>query len=266
MTTDPHSDTNADLPQEPDARTHPADDVAAESIETTSEADAAEEAAKPRILIGSQRDVGAPVPRKRDWFVPGEKKASDATSAEPAKSSNESPQPAEQPAPTPQPTAAPPEPEALQPPVQQIEPVAPRVVEPEAEDSSPIEMQEPPSETKHFPPPNIRAQLPPDLEEELEAALGDASLDDLMIASETIASGVTLEAESKHQGRVVAVHREDVFIELGSREQGLVPLKQFAETPEPGAEVTVAVVRFNQEDGLYELRLPGSAASVGDWS
>ena len=32
------------------------------------------------------------------------------------------------------------------------------------------------------------------------------------------------------------------------------------------AEVRVRVVRFNREDGLYELTRPGAAADVGDWS
>ena len=43
-------------------------------------------------------------------------------------------------------------------------------------------------------------------------------------------------------------------------------LKQFAEPPVPGAMLEVVVTRFNQEEGLHELTLPGGAVSVEDWS
>lgn len=186
-----------------------------------------------RILIGSQRDPGGARPaRKRDWYVPGEETSSEGLrSALPAAVD-------EWPA---------------------AEPETPPVVE----SAPPVEM---PVEHKHFPPPNIRDRLPPELEEELEASLGDVALDDLMAGADAVASGTMLEAESKHVGRVVALSREDVFVELGSREQGVVPLRQFAEPPEVGDDLTVAVVRFQPDEGLYELRLPGAAASVGDWS
>jgi small subunit ribosomal protein S1 len=75
-----------------------------------------------------------------------------------------------------------------------------------------------------------------------------------------------LESDSRHTGRVLMIHNEDVFVELGGREQGMLPLKQFDERPELDAEVQVRVVRFNREDGLYELSRVGSAASVADWS
>ena len=78
---------------------------------------------------------------------------------------------------------------------------------------------------------------------------------------------VVLEPETRQSGRVVTITREDVFVELGGREQGIIPLRLFtAEPPQPGAELDVIVVRYNPEDGLYELTLPNVAASVGDWS
>ncbi len=77
---------------------------------------------------------------------------------------------------------------------------------------------------------------------------------------------VTLESESQVQARVTSVHREDVFVDLGGRNQGIVPLKQFEEPPEPGCKLEVIVNRFNKDDGLYEVTLPGAAVDVGDWS
>ncbi len=119
---------------------------------------------------------------------------------------------------------------------------------------------------RHFPPPNIRGQLPAELEDELSEALGDASIDDLMAGSESVTNQELLEPESRHDGKVVAVQRDDVFVELGAREQGIVPLKLFEEPPEVGAELKVIVTRFNQTDGVYDLLVPNASADVSDWS
>jgi len=119
---------------------------------------------------------------------------------------------------------------------------------------------------KKFPPPSIRGQLPPDLEQEYQAAMADVPLDTLMAGMETVTAQVALEPESRYPARVVAVSRDDVFVELGGREQGILPLRLFPEPPQPGTVVEVVVVRFNPEDGLYEVTLPLAAAEIGDWS
>ncbi len=119
---------------------------------------------------------------------------------------------------------------------------------------------------RKFPPPNIRDRLPPDLEQEFQEALSDVPLDDLMVGDDQVTKQPMLESDSRHTGRVVMIRKEDVFVELGGREQGILPLKQFDEPPELGSEVRVRVVRFNREDGLYELAMTGSAAAVADWS
>ena len=110
------------------------------------------------------------------------------------------------------------------------EPVSPPA-EPAATESAAAEVAPvKPAEAKHFPPPNIRGQLSADLEAELEAALGEESLDDLMAGDAATTSQAMLEPDTKYTGRVIAVRREDVFVELGSREQGIVPLKSFCRT------------------------------------
>jgi len=115
------------------------------------------------------------------------------------------------------------------------------------------------------PPPSVRQKLSPELEAEFAQALGDVPLDE-MIAVTAAAARPALEPESRHTATVIAVQRDDVFVELGSREQGILPLKSFSQPPEPGQNVEVVVLRFNSDDGLYELALPGAAAEVGDWS
>ena len=114
-----------------------------------------------------------------------------------------------------------------------------------------------------YPPPNTRGQLSADLEMEYMAALGGEPLE-AIIAGGTTNIVAELEPESRHKGKVISVHRDNVFMEIGGRQQGLLPLKNFAAPPEPGAVVDVMVSRFNAVDGLYELVLPGATVDVGE--
>jgi small subunit ribosomal protein S1 len=113
--------------------------------------------------------------------------------------------------------------------------------------------------------PNLRAGLSEDLELEYLEALGGQSIDQV-IADESKGAPKELEPDSRHQGRVIAVHRDNVFVDLGSRQQGVVGLKNFAAPPEVGTLLDVVVAKFDPAEGLYELTLPGGAVSVGDWS
>ncbi len=96
------------------------------------------------------------------------------------------------------------------------------------------------------------------------AAVGGESLDDILAGTATEAAA-DLEPESRHKAKVVAVHRDNVFVEIGLQ-QGILPLRNLAEPPEPGMVLDVVVSRFNAAEGLYELVLPGAAVSVADWS
>lgn len=115
------------------------------------------------------------------------------------------------------------------------------------------------------PVPNTRAELSADLELEYMEALGGQPLDEI-IASQTTGVAPELETESRHKAKVVSVHRDNVFVELGGHQQGIVQLKNFAEPPEVGAVLDLVVGRFNAAEGLYEMVLPGGAVDVGDWS
>jgi len=120
--------------------------------------------------------------------------------------------------------------------------------------------------------PNLRAPLPEELEIELQHALGDRPLEEL-IAEETgataggpAATGEPLETESRHKGRVVRVFRDNVFVELGGRNQGVLALHSLAEEPAAGDVLDVVVTKFNADDGLYEVSAVGASVDVGDWS
>lgn len=72
------------------------------------------------------------------------------------------------------------------------------------------------------------------------------------------------ELSGKVKGRVIKVTDEDVFVDLGGRDQGYVPRVQFDQPPAVGQEVELVVERFDPEEGLYLLRVPG-AAELFDW-
>jgi predicted RNA-binding protein with RPS1 domain len=115
------------------------------------------------------------------------------------------------------------------------------------------------------PRPSVRDRLSSDMEDELDRAMGDASMDDLLGGGPS-GGETALELESLQTGRVVAIRRDDVFVEFGGREQGIVSLQLLDAPPEIGAELKVVVQRLNAEDGLYELSLPNRAVQVEDWS
>jgi small subunit ribosomal protein S1 len=160
------------------------------------------------------------------------------------------------------------EPEASEPPSNEPAAPSPQADEARAE-PQPATPAAPPvskKEPKKYPPPNVRDQLSPELELEYAAALGDTSLEELIERSD--AGGLAapeLAEEARVTGRVSRIHREDVFVDLGGRSQGIVPLRQFDQAPQEGTELELRVVRFDAEEGLYELARPTAAADVGHW-
>ena len=120
---------------------------------------------------------------------------------------------------------------------------------------------------KSYPPPNIKSQLSPELEQELAEALGDMSLEDIIGGKSSGApTSSELEAESRVNGKVLKIQQDNVFVEIPGQREGVVSLRTFDAPPEVGELVELVVHRFNADEGLYELRLPGKAVEVADWS
>lgn len=122
---------------------------------------------------------------------------------------------------------------------------------------------------RKFPPPNKRNQLSAELEAELVEALGGMSVDEIVkegVPTTSTATKGEVELESRHRGRIVSVHREDVFIDIGQRNQGILSAKLFPEPPAVDTIIEVIVTSFDPEEGLYQLTMPGTAQSVQDWS
>ncbi|MDR1385580.1 MAG: S1 RNA-binding domain-containing protein [Planctomycetaceae bacterium] len=142
----------------------------------------------------------------------------------------------------------------------------------EGEIASPQDIESKPFEKKplrshvNVPVPTTRGKLSDDLEEEFEELFGGAELDTILGNIDQVASQALIETETKQSGKIASIGKESVFVDLGGREQGAVPLKQFKENPTVGETIEVIVVRFLADDGLYELSLPLAAADVSDWS
>ncbi len=242
-------------------RSSPTQAAGDSSAPTIGEKDSQEKATKRRILIGSERDPAAyRARRKRDWAPVVEAESDQNAAGQPADSTENTVK--DEKAPT-------------QPPGGELE-GGPRVIVPQAvlsemlDEPAPLPALPtdtmPPAVPGSFPPPNVRQRLAPDQEAEFESAMGGESLDELLTSGDASATQEQLEADTKLAARIVAVRKDDVFVELGRREQGVLSMQQFIDPPVIGGIVDVIVQRFNAEDGLYELMLPGTAVHVEDWS
>ncbi len=112
--------------------------------------------------------------------------------------------------------------------------------------------------------PNLR-QRSEELESELDAAMVDADLNNLMIGGTDLAVGRAIEDGSRHRCRIIKIHQDSVFVSLGGPDEGVIPLLQFTDMPQVDQLVDCLVRSFNNEDGLYELAIPGEANNVEDW-
>lgn len=114
--------------------------------------------------------------------------------------------------------------------------------------------------------PSRRDALTPELEQEIEAALMGASLDELVGGTFSPEAGEPLDSEERYRATVVKIHGDNVFFGLRGRDEGVASLRQFKDPPEVGAAMDVIVTGRNADDGLYELRVPGASVAVQDWS
>ena len=141
---------------------------------------------------------------------------------------------------------------------------APKAVERAVENPVQLGQAQPAQEPEPEVEINSLEGLTGDLDAEIEAALGGMSMED--IVSQTEASDDRLEPSSRVKGTVSRIHGENVFMSLKGRFEGVVPLGQFKKPPSAGDLIEVIVKSQNEEDGLYDLSVPGAAVAVGDWS
>ena len=77
-----------------------------------------------------------------------------------------------------------------------------------------------------------------------------------------------LEAGQHLTGKIQSIHADSVFLDLGYRSPGVIPLRQFVsgKKPEVGQRIEVLVDRIAHEEGLIYLNLPkGVRRIAGNW-
>ncbi|NIL97340.1 MAG: S1 RNA-binding domain-containing protein [Planctomycetales bacterium] len=131
------------------------------------------------------------------------------------------------------------------------------------QDNLPLTTGEPSVSRKpNFPPPRLPAKLTPEMQEELEAAVGNIEMDELLAAAAPIEE---LEEGARVRAKIISAREDVVLVDLDRPHQGAISLKQFASPPEPGAIVEAIVSRFIPDEGMYELQIAGAAVDVARW-
>jgi len=110
-----------------------------------------------------------------------------------------------------------------------------------------------------------RTDLDARLEAEIESALGDTSMWDLLDEGERPAgAGDARSDRPVKRGTIVSVHGNDVMVEFGPRSQGVCDIAQFDAPPKPGEQHEFLVDRFDKTEGLLVLSKRG-AISKAAW-
>ncbi len=107
------------------------------------------------------------------------------------------------------------------------------------------------------------AGLGDDIDAEIAAAMAGISMDDVVAKAE--ASDTELELNTKVQGTITKIFKDNVFIKLAGQNEGVAALHTFKTEPAEGETLTVTVRGLNKDDGLYELTVPGATINVSDW-
>lgn len=100
-----------------------------------------------------------------------------------------------------------------------------------------------------------RTDLDAKLAAEIEEALGDMSLEDML--DEADKPRAARSDRDRRTGSIMSIHGNDVFIEFGPKSQGVCPLTMFTETPKLGEKMEFIVDRFDKDDGLLILSREG---------
>lgn len=115
--------------------------------------------------------------------------------------------------------------------------------------------------------PSRRGPLSKDLEDELNAALGEGlDLDKFLVGDASLQIGHQLTEGQRLQASVVKIHEEFVFVSMGGPNEGVLSILQFSQPPAIGQQIEVIVRGYLTDEGIYDLSMPGSAVDVGDWS
>jgi small subunit ribosomal protein S1 len=96
------------------------------------------------------------------------------------------------------------------------------------------------------------------LQAEIEAALGDMNLEDMLDIADQPAQPTAKPADKMKTGTVIKIYRDDVFVEFGPKSQGVCPRSEFDEPPTVGERHDFVVDRYDAKEGLLLLSKQGA--------
>jgi small subunit ribosomal protein S1 len=98
-------------------------------------------------------------------------------------------------------------------------------------------------------------KLNEELEAEIAAAFGDMSAEEMMMASADAAGPKVAGEAGRVHGRIIGVRGEDVFVALGGKAEGVLPLSEFPEDAPPDAGQEMDFVNHGPDPASGMLRL-----------
>ena len=111
------------------------------------------------------------------------------------------------------------------------------------------------------------------LDREIEAALGGMSIDSLLEADEPPKPAGAPQQRGgggggrrgPRMGRIISVQKDHAFVDLGGKDQGIVPMQQFEQEPVVGQEMEFLVERYDASEGLLILNRKGALTQNVSW-
>lgn len=107
----------------------------------------------------------------------------------------------------------------------------------------------------------VEPQLDEAIQRELDEALGGMSLDEIISSEEALAKGAELSTtKGVRRGKIAAINRDDIFVDMGGKSQGMISMTQFEGEPEPkvGDTIEFTIEGYDREDGLLILNRQGA--------
>ena len=112
------------------------------------------------------------------------------------------------------------------------------------------------------------------LDREIENALGGMSIESLLEADEPAKASTPAAPQQRgagggrrgpRTGKIISVQKDHAFVDLGGKDQGIVPMQQFEQEPTVGQEMEFVVERYDPSEGLLILNRKGALAQNVTW-
>ncbi|MGQ9649470.1 MAG: S1 RNA-binding domain-containing protein [Phycisphaerae bacterium] len=126
-------------------------------------------------------------------------------------------------------------------------------------------MSDSPADDRHNEDSDLDNQLEAGFEQELDEALGEMSLESLIDLD--IPRGIPFampSAEGVKRGRVIAIHGDDIFVDMGGKSQGVLSATQYEDEPLPrvGDVVEVTIEGYDRSEGILQLSRKGAVMAT----